>query len=51
VLLAARRAPRKVLAQARDCRGGVLAGELELDVAVDLVEAHLAADLRPGRTK
>src|SRR5439155_21152827 len=37
--------------QTRDGRVGVLAGELELDVAVDEVEAFVAADLRPRWTE
>src|SRR5919197_280779 len=44
VLLAAGRAAGEVGAQARDRRVGVLAGELELDVAVEVLEALVAAD-------
>ena len=48
MLLAARRAAREMGSQARKSRLGVLAGELELDETVDLVEALVAADLRPS---
>ena len=45
VLLAAGGAAVEMGAQARERGVGVLAGELELDVAVELVEAVVAADL------
>ena len=48
VLLAAGRAALEVGAQSGNRRVGVVAGELELDVAVELVEALVAADLRPA---
>ena len=48
MLLAARGAAGEVRAQAGNGRVGVCAGELELDVAVELVEARVAADLRLG---
>src|SRR5262245_33022993 len=49
VLLAAGRAAGEMSAQPRDRRVGVCAGELQLDVAVELLEALVAADLRLGR--
>src|SRR5438132_8839757 len=49
VLFATGGAAGKVGAQAGDHRVGVLARELELDVAVELVEALVAADLRTCR--
>src|SRR5215213_4111801 len=49
VLLAARRAPFEVRAQAGDGGVGIGAGDFELDVAVELVEADVAADLGAGR--
>jgi hypothetical protein len=48
MVLAAGRAAVKVGTQAGDDGVDVLAFELELDVAVELVEAHIAPDLRPG---
>ena len=48
VLLAAGGAAVEVGAQAGNRGVGVLAGELELDVAVELVEADVAADLGPA---
>ena len=38
-------------AEARNGRVGVVAGELELDVAVELVEADVAADLGLARAE
>jgi hypothetical protein len=46
VLFAAGGAAGEVCPQAGDRRVGVLAGELELDVAVELVETLVATDLR-----
>jgi hypothetical protein len=51
VLLAARRAAVEVSAQTGDRRVDVFPRELELDVAVELLEAHLAADVRLGGTE
>ena len=48
VLLAARGAPCQVRAEPGDGGIDVGAGQLELDVAVELVEAGIAADLRLG---
>ena len=49
MLLAAGGAACEVRAQAGERRVGVLTGELELDVAIELVEALVAADLRLRR--
>jgi hypothetical protein len=49
VLLAARRAAVEVSAQTGDRRVDVF--PRELDVAVELLEAHLAADVRLGGTE
>jgi hypothetical protein len=46
VLLAAGRAAGEMRGKRRHGRGGVGAGDLELDVAVELVEALVAAELR-----
>jgi hypothetical protein len=46
VLLAAGWAADEVGAEARDARVGVGASELELDVAVEVLEAFVAAELR-----
>ena len=51
VLLAAGRASLQVGAQPWKRSVGVCAGDLELDVAVQLVEALVAADLGPGGAK
>jgi hypothetical protein len=51
VLLTAGRTADQVRPQARDRSVGVLARELELDVAVELVKANLAADLRLSRAE
>src|SRR5688500_3474339 len=51
VLLATRGAAVEMRAQPGDRGVRVGAGELELDVAVELVEARLAADLGLGRTE
>ena len=48
VLLAARGAAGEMRAQPGNGGVGVFAGELELDVAVELVEADIATDLRLG---
>src|SRR5204862_3386759 len=47
VVLGARGAPLEVRAHVRDQLVGGLPGELELDVAVELLEAGLARQLRP----
>jgi hypothetical protein len=49
VLLAAGRAPRQLRAEAGQRRIRVETGNLELDVAVELVEALVTADLGLGR--
>jgi hypothetical protein len=49
--LAARRAAVEVSAQTGDRRVDVFPRELELDVAVELLEARLAADVRLGGTE
>ena len=41
----------EMFAHARDLLVGVSVGELELDVAVELVEAPLACQLRPRRSE
>jgi hypothetical protein len=51
VVLAAGRAALEVRPHARHRGVGVAAGELELDVAVELVEARLAGQLRVGRSE
>ena len=51
MLLAAGRAAGQMGAQARDRRIGVRTGELQLDVSVELLEALVAADLRPSRAE
>ena len=51
VFLAARRAALEVRAQPRDGRLRVRSGELELDKAIELGEARVAADLRLGRAE
>ena len=49
VLLAAGRAPVQVRAEAGNGRIRVFTGQLELDVAIELLEARIAPDFRPGR--
>ena len=49
VLLAAGRAAREVCPQPRKLGVGVPAGNLELDEAIELLEALVAAYFRPGR--
>jgi hypothetical protein len=49
-ILGARRAPLEVGTHSRDCRVRVRPAELELDVTVELVEALLTCQLRPGGT-
>jgi hypothetical protein len=49
VLLVAGRAPLEMGAEARERRVGVGAFDLELDIAVEQLEARLAADLRADR--
>ena len=51
MLLAAGGAAGEVRAQARNRPVGVETRELELDVAVELVEAGVAANLGAGRTE
>jgi len=49
VVLGARRAPLEVRLHAGDSGVGVPAGELDLHVTVELLEALLAGQLRAGR--
>ena len=51
MVLAAGGAALQVLAQPGQPRIGVLAGELEVDVLVEQLEALLAADLRARRVR
>lgn len=51
VILLARGAADQVSLHPGDGRVGVVAGEFEVDVAVELLEALLAADLRPSRSE
>ena len=51
VLLTARRAALEMGAQPRNRSVGIGARQLELDVAVELVEADLSADLLLGRAE
>ena len=51
MFLAAGGAAVEMGAQARHCGVGVLAGELELDVAIELLEAGVAADFRLRRSE
>jgi hypothetical protein len=51
VFFAARAAPLKVGVHARDRLIGVCPSELELDIAVEVFEALLAAQLRPSGTE
>ena len=51
MLLTAGRTTVEVSAQTRDRRVRVFTGKLELDVPVELVEARVASDFRPGRSR
>jgi hypothetical protein len=48
MVLTARRAALEVCAHAGNFRVGIGSAQLELDVAIQLLKALLAADLRPG---